>query len=77
MADLSALIERAQDLAPGEDFALFYLDTDDGIEWSAHACNPTNSVMLGEVGGKFIGQGPSPEDALRDLIRELEAGVGD
>ena len=67
------LIEKIMSYpVPNKEFGLFYIP---GFEWVAEFCNskPENDgYTLGEVEGDYRGYGSTAEEALEDLIEELE-----
>jgi hypothetical protein len=67
------LIEKIMSYpVPNKEFGLFYIP---GFEWVAEFCNSNeenDGCVLGEVEGDYRGFGSTPEEALEDLIEELE-----
>lgn len=74
-ADLDDAMRRVLDLAPGEELALFYFPADDDGSspafWLADAVNPDPGVKLGEISGRYRGEGTSAVEALDNLYKAL------
>ncbi len=71
---MDAILQEILSLMPEEDFALFYYPGDSEDElWRADIGNPSQSVCLGEIGGKYRGEGATATAALEALLRNLKA----
>lgn len=68
---LKELINACLALKPNEDFALFYLP---GLFWRADIVNSCKVVMLGECDGDYRGEGATAEQAVANLLKNLQEG---
>lgn len=55
------------------DFALFYSDLGEGMDWSADIGNPTRCVSLGEVKGEISERGSTPIEAVKAIIARMDS----
>ncbi|MCT4492726.1 hypothetical protein [Bosea minatitlanensis] len=69
--DLRALIDACRAEFYGDDeFAL--LSYCDG--WAAHMGSRNSAVHVAETGGRFVGEGRTPEDAVSNLLAVIRGG---
>lgn len=82
--DLEKLIREALSLKRGDrEFALFFSPEHQANwitgeiapdSWLAEIGNENHFCGLGEVRGEYCGEGPSPEEAVMALIKNMVAG---